>query len=475
MLRLLKRLVPGPPGTEPTPLQEYPSPSTLEGFIGQAGRFLGICEHHLSIDTARSWVQHLDEALANISEEMQVQQDNELSPTLEDEVANGELEILKQFRMRYLDLESPPLRGMWSSKAKAICLKSILDWLECSFVTRHPGLTATDVGVIGDVDEEIQRASPCFPSAIGEPAFSESEVGSSAQSTVTTSVSQSQTTGSWTASSHLQASTGAPQYRQTVPDTIPEDEQELGGGHTLLHQAAMDGDLAKVKSLLQESREDLNRQDSGGDTPLILAAHHGYEDVVQFLCSQADCDLFLQNLRGMTALDKAWRQGNNDVAAILWIEANARNDPRRWDGTCVPSPLEEAMILGHFEDMAVLAVDPVTSRPDWGSVISIANSDRRLMVVKYLVEKEKVDINTKANDGETPLHKAAGWGRMEVVKYLVEADADVNVEDDNGKTPLDRVCSSMIADVGYEEAIESILRAAGARSRRLEGAASCSR
>mmetsp|Transcript_68657 Transcript_68657/g.150037 ORF Transcript_68657/g.150037 Transcript_68657/m.150037 type:complete len:568 (-) Transcript_68657:390-2093(-) len=265
----------------------------------------------------------------------------------------------------------------------------------------------------------------------------------------------------------------------TVPYTIPEDEaaemQELGGGHTLLHQAAMDGDLAKVKSLLQESREDLNRQDSGGDTPLILAAHHGYEDVVQFLCSQADCDLFLQNLRGMTALDKAWRQGNNDVAAILWIEANARNDPRRWDGTCVPSPLEEAMILGHFEDMAVLAVDPVTSRPDWGSVISIANSDRRLMVVKYLVEKEKVDINTKANDGETPLHKAAGWGRMEVVKYLVEADADVNVEDDNGKTPLDRVCSSMIADVGYEEAIESILRAAGARSRRLEGAASCSR
>eukprot|EP00405_Crypthecodinium_cohnii_P016153 CAMPEP_0206450682 /NCGR_PEP_ID=MMETSP0324_2-20121206/18877_1 /ASSEMBLY_ACC=CAM_ASM_000836 /TAXON_ID=2866 /ORGANISM="Crypthecodinium cohnii, Strain Seligo" /LENGTH=709 /DNA_ID=CAMNT_0053920391 /DNA_START=129 /DNA_END=2258 /DNA_ORIENTATION=+ len=225
----------------------------------------------------------------------------------------------------------------------------------------------------------------------------------------------------------------------TVPYTIPEDEaaemQELGGGHTLLHQAAMDGDLAKVKSLLQESREDLNRQDSGGDTPLILAAHHGYEDVVQFLCSQADCDLFLGNPR---AEHQAERQGHRGVKDILEKEANARNDPRRWDGARhVLSPLEEAVDLGHLEDVAVLASDPGTRKHDLDNALSLAAKEGLLEYVKIFVEEADADVNAKTVCGETPLHLAAFGGHLEVAKYLVEeAQTDVNSKKHDGATPL---------------------------------------
>ncbi len=60
------------------------------------------------------------------------------------------------------------------------------------------------------------------------------------------------------------------------------------------------------------------------------------------------------------------------------------------------------------------------------------------------------DIN-----GTTPLHYSAGNHKIEVLKLLVAAKADINARDKDGKTPLD-----IATKVGDQEAIKILTDAA---------------
>lgn len=54
------------------------------------------------------------------------------------------------------------------------------------------------------------------------------------------------------------------------------------------------------------------------------------------------------------------------------------------------------------------------------------------------VGKGGTDIDAPAADGKTLLHAAAEAGRTELVENLLDAGADPETTDDEGKTPLDR-------------------------------------
>ena len=47
-----------------------------------------------------------------------------------------------------------------------------------------------------------------------------------------------------------------------------------------------------------------------------------------------------------------------------------------------------------------------------------------------------VDINIRGKKGKSPLHFAAMYGRMEITKILLASGAFVDLEDENGNTPL---------------------------------------
>jgi len=65
---------------------------------------------------------------------------------------------------------------------------------------------------------------------------------------------------------------------------------------------------------------------------------------------------------------------------------------------------------------------------------SIKNGD--IDAVRETVEKESVDVNQEISNGRYPLHFAADYGQYEVLKYLIEKKADVNVIDKHGISPL---------------------------------------
>ena len=58
-------------------------------------------------------------------------------------------------------------------------------------------------------------------------------------------------------------------------------------------------------------------------------------------------------------------------------------------------------------------------------------------VVKYLVTKANVDLDVMDGDRNTPLHVAALYGHVQMVEFLVESGASVNLVNASNETPLD--------------------------------------
>ena len=65
-------------------------------------------------------------------------------------------------------------------------------------------------------------------------------------------------------------------------------------------------------------------------------------------------------------------------------------------------------------------------------------------IVKLLLDWE-ADVNAKGNKGETALAQSSYAGWPQVVKLLLEGKADVNAETKNGATPL--MLASLKADI----------------------------
>ena len=70
------------------------------------------------------------------------------------------------------------------------------------------------------------------------------------------------------------------------------------------------------------------------------------------------------------------------------------------------------------------------------------------VVIDQWEEMNKKIINSKDQNGFSALHKACGQGDLEVVKYLLENDAELNTTDENfGQTPLHMAAVQKHSDV----------------------------
>ncbi|KAI5844065.1 ankyrin repeat-containing domain protein [Morchella snyderi] len=61
---------------------------------------------------------------------------------------------------------------------------------------------------------------------------------------------------------------------------------------------------------------------------------------------------------------------------------------------------------------------------------------RKTFVVRLLVLGAKVHVNTKDEEGMTPLHSATIFGHGDLVKLLLENGADMEAKNQEGWTPL---------------------------------------
>jgi ankyrin repeat protein len=230
------------------------------------------------------------------------------------------------------------------------------------------------------------------------------------------------------------------------PDAPSGQKERVGAcADTLLHIAAAEGDVDRVKRLLDEGA-DINARGQAGQSALHEAVAGGHKQVVQVLVARG-ADAAIEDDSGESPYYLASR-----VAGQHW-KAGALGQMRLYRDIFQLLSNSESVRrkYGSFEEVNlpgfVFHTDAAAERflAEGGSVTSrdsrrqtplhTAASAGRLSQVRLFLE-HGADVDARDNKGSTPLHCAAHGGRKEVVGLLLARGANVNAATQGGLTPL---------------------------------------
>jgi ankyrin repeat protein len=188
--------------------------------------------------------------------------------------------------------------------------------------------------------------------------------------------------------------------------------------HVLLWHAVSSNNPAAIKVLI-EARADVNAKDRYDEaTPLHQAAAQGDLDNVKTLVD-AGADTNAVSKRGGTPLDDAVVNGHAEVVTFLLSKGAKPSKSSLSSAVRVGKPEVTRALLDQSADINARDAQGATA-------LHAAARTGTADLVKALVAK-KADLKAKDNDGLTPFGVAVcAWNR-EVMKVLVEAGSDVNV------------------------------------------------
>ncbi|NQU10020.1 ankyrin repeat domain-containing protein, partial [bacterium] len=227
----------------------------------------------------------------------------------------------------------------------------------------------------------------------------------------------------------IQPKAKAAQYRRLELQAASGDERE-----TQLLDAAEAGDVARLEALLAAGA-DVNAVNGGGWTGLHYAADRGRTEAVRVLLGRG-ADLRRGNGNGFTALALAAGADATEVMALLL----ARQKDPDLKGTEGMSPLEAAVDADTREAVALLLahgadVNQPSSRANRNPVLMNAALAGHGEVVRILVEHQ-ADLEGTDHNGNTALIAAAVRGHTNVVAYLLRRGAQRDAANRHGYTAL---------------------------------------
>ncbi|XP_045432118.1 protein phosphatase 1 regulatory subunit 12B isoform X2 [Pipistrellus kuhlii] len=211
-------------------------------------------------------------------------------------------------------------------------------------------------------------------------------------------------------------------------------------GLTALHQACIDENFDMVKFLV-ENRADVNQQDNEGWTPLHAAASCGYLNIAEYFLShgasvsivnnegEVPSDLAEEAAMKDLLLEQVKKQGVDLEQARKEEEQQMLQDARQW------------LNSGKIKD--------TRQARSGATALHVAAAKGYSEVLRLLIQAG-YDLDVQDHDGWTPLHAAAHWGVKEACSILAEALCNMDVRNKLGQTPFD------VADEGLVEHLEML-------------------
>ncbi|KAJ7340128.1 hypothetical protein OS493_002854 [Desmophyllum pertusum] len=190
-----------------------------------------------------------------------------------------------------------------------------------------------------------------------------------------------------------------------------------------LFEACREGDLAVMRSLLEEDVNDLDRLSEGGLSALHYAARNDHGQVIQLLIDHgADPNVTgsLENKRLSPLHFASWF--NAPVAVDTLIDNK-----------------------GNVESSSAFGQKP----------LHYAVARASVELVKTLLTKGKADPNGQDNQHFSPLHLATQRGRLDIIKMLFTHGANLRAQNDEGETAV-----HVAAREGRDEVLRHLLQRA---------------
>lgn len=235
-----------------------------------------------------------------------------------------------------------------------------------------------------------------------------------------------------------------------------EMRKQNNEGETLLHYAALGGNVMIFEFLLEQKCDPTSRTYEGNSV-LHFAAMFGHFQMVRYICARFPALLREKNKYDFTAVHFAAREGHDDVLQVLVArESNiidmvkggntilhlaAANghlaiirfiqlvNPMQQDTANSSSllPVHLAVQNGSVDTLILFlknGTDIMTKTVDKRSLLHFAAFYGQLDMVRYLCTCKPKLIHKLDIEGNTVGHEAAASGNVEVLKYLIEKGVD---------------------------------------------------
>ena len=207
------------------------------------------------------------------------------------------------------------------------------------------------------------------------------------------------------------------------------------GNRSPLHLSVYEGNKTVLEQLIKAGA-DVNKGDSTDSTPLHYAVYMGNKALVEQLIA-AGADLNKGGDFGRTPLHYATDSGNERVIKYLidaGSDVNMLNNSNQ-------SPLIIAIEADEVNiDLIKLLIDTganINFKDSQGdSPLILAGGQEDLELMRVLLNTPNINVNIVDRYGRTALHQAIISSNIEMCRLLIEYGADVNIQDNNGDTPL---------------------------------------
>ena len=249
-----------------------------------------------------------------------------------------------------------------------------------------------------------------------------------------------------------------------------------GNWETPFYLACESGHLPIVEYLISKGA-DVSAKDANGDCAIHVATIKGYLQIVQYLIEKANININIKGNNDQTPLHYACQQGNLSIIKYLISKGANINEKNKNGDYAIDTAVKNKQlpvvkyfteektidIKNNLKKMVFLAcvyknfsaLDYLIANGANGMiqlnngdyVIHFASKLNQLSVVRNLIEKQNVDVDIRGFDDQTPLHYACQEGHIQMVKYLISKDANVNEKDKKEMTPLHCAAFAGILDI----------------------------